>query len=201
MYAAEPSFVERWPTPDTIDVPTRICRCIFFLTIFPLLGLLVMGMHIPAVIFSLVAALTFVLWVGGICFRVGYEEAAHHAAEDRARSSVPVPEVDPAAWSSIPLARDGCGYLYVIRFETGVVKVGRTNHPSRRIGEHRRDAFAYNVVMTDVWVSEEHLGHLTNEVELITYAHSTAGRMRREYFHGADFRGLAEYAHALVQRV
>lgn len=195
---AQPRSSYRWPTQESIDTPTRVYRLVCIVAGPAAIGAVVMRAYALGAIFGAVAIFALVMWAGGGFFTAGYNEALSHAAEDHARSSAPVAEVDPAAWSKIPLAPAGQGYLYVIRFETGVVKVGQTNHPSRRIAEHRRDAFAYNVVIIDLWVSGIHDAHLANETKLIAHARSVAGSTRREYFHGADFRQVAEFAAGLV---
>lgn len=189
---------DRWPTPESIKGPIGVYRLICLVTGPAAIGAALMHAYTLGAVFGAVAIFALVVWAGGGFFNTGYKEALSHAAEDHAGALLPVPEVDRATWSNIPSALGGQGYLYVIRFETGVVKVGQTNHPARRIAEHRRDAFAYNVVITDLWISQAHDNHLSNETRLIAFVHSTAGRMRREYFHGANFREVAEFAGGLV---
>jgi hypothetical protein len=87
----------------------------------------------------------------------------------------------------LPPAGNGLGYLYVIRFSTGVVKVGQTAHPRRRLFEHRRDAAAYKVNVVRFWISEAHPNFLANETMLINLCAGVSARAKREYFHEVEF--------------
>jgi hypothetical protein len=107
-------------------------------------------------------------------------------------------EVDSNYWKDLPPAPNGYGYIYVVLFETGVVKVGQTIDPASRIATHRRDAWTFNVAITDAWISGPHQGHLANETALIAFTLTLSGRVRREYFHGADFAAVLAYAEDLT---
>lgn len=88
----------------------------------------------------------------------------------------------------------GCGFLYVIKFSTGTIKVGQTRDLCRRLGEHWRDSSAYDVAIVNYWYSEPHANYLDNEVVLINGCRDLGNRARREYFHGADFDAVVQIA-------
>ena len=43
------------------------------------------------------------------------------------------------------------GYLYVIAFDNGIIKGGRTDDITRRYDEHRRDAGRFGVTIAKWW--------------------------------------------------
>jgi predicted GIY-YIG superfamily endonuclease len=93
----------------------------------------------------------------------------------------------------------GAGYLYVIRFRTGTVKVGQTQDVRRRLAEHRRDAAAFGVGITHVWVSEPMQFFVAAEDELIAHCLKASKRTRREYFHNVDYVAAVEFAKSLSE--
>jgi hypothetical protein len=88
----------------------------------------------------------------------------------------------------------GRAYIYVIAFNTGVVKVGQTMLPARRFAEHRREAEAFGVWITNFWISAQHSNYLDVEAELIDACWALYPRSRREYFQDADFMTVARIA-------
>jgi hypothetical protein len=104
--------------------------------------------------------------------------------------------VDSAIWTSRPAAADGCGYLYVIQFDTDVAKVGITRDPTARMAQHISEAAAYRVQLTSAWFSAPHADYATHETVLLTLASAQklGVRTRREYFHGADFSDMVDLA-------
>jgi predicted GIY-YIG superfamily endonuclease len=88
------------------------------------------------------------------------------------------------------------GYLYVIEFADGMVKVGITNHPASRTSAHSGYAKKLGTTLGRVWFSEAHRDHARSEERLITAMVAiSADRHRDEYFTGVTFeqaRGIAE---------
>lgn len=183
----------RWPTPGDVAVGKRAYLLLFFAAAGFIPVLLLGHAYLLAAAFALAAAAAFGGWSYFCGLGEGYTMAKRHGDEDAAELASLPREVDRWWWAELPIAPEGQGCLYAIKFETGVVKVGQTNHPARRLAEHRRDAWAFNVVMAEVWVSTAHEGYLANEVRLIAFAASTAERARREYFHGADFEKIVQF--------
>jgi hypothetical protein len=91
-------------------------------------------------------------------------------------------------------APEGTGHLYVLQFSTGAIKVGQTADLRKRLAEHRRDASAFNVVITGYWVSLAHAEYLSNEKKLIAYCGTIGRRAKNEYFHGADLATVRQFA-------
>jgi predicted GIY-YIG superfamily endonuclease len=111
----------------------------------------------------------------------------------------PLPEAEnPSRWAHLPGVDYPSGYLYAIEFPTGVVKIGKTNDPVRRLGEHRRDAEKFGVVMQAVWISVAHDGYDRNESTVIAAACRKWKRSRQEYFHDADWIELTNIAEKLA---
>ncbi len=109
---------------------------------------------------------------------------AAEAEELRARELAETPKpVKTVARSS----RDGEGFIYVIQFSTGAIKVGQTVEPRTRLNKHRRDAEVYGVVIVDYWVSPQHANYLSSETLLIKHCREVATPVKKEYFIGLAF--------------
>lgn len=93
---------------------------------------------------------------------------------------------------------EGEGFLYILQFSTGAIKVGQTVDLRKRLADHRLDAHAFNVAITDYWVSPAHVEYLANEQRLITYCKSLGRRSKREYFHGTNLAAARAFANRLT---
>lgn len=77
------------------------------------------------------------------------------------------------------------GYLYIIEFSTGLLKVGKTRNPAKRLDQHRHHAEAFGLSITRYWVSEAHDNYGENELRLISDMHEIGGVSNLvEYFSG-----------------
>lgn len=97
----------------------------------------------------------------------------------------------------LPRQPRGEGYLYVVEFSTGTVKVGQTEDPKRRLGTHRAEAGAFGVSVTNYWISPSHLNFRANETRLINRCVEVSHRSRKEYFHAVTYARAVEFAGAL----
>ncbi|HWB36857.1 MAG TPA: hypothetical protein VHA75_12605 [Rugosimonospora sp.] len=80
------------------------------------------------------------------------------------------------------------GYLYAIEFTDGMVKVGTTSEPIKRIGSHARMGSRFGVGVGRVWISPPHADNFKTEAELVFVASRLASGVRhREYFTGCQF--------------
>jgi hypothetical protein len=164
---------------------------------------LMLRWYIPAV-----ALAAMVMLLGyALCYLRGYAEGHEELAEQidagleelaEARQQVMVEERLATALETLLPVQDQ-GYLYVIGFSSGPVKVGQTADPRRRFAEHRRDAGAYGVKISNFWISIAHSNYLANEVELIDLCLGFGTPVKREYFHGADFDVVARGAADLFE--
>ncbi|WP_280499418.1 GIY-YIG nuclease family protein [Nocardia cyriacigeorgica] len=92
----------------------------------------------------------------------------------------------------------GLGYVYVLGFDNGTVKVGNTTNPGRRIGSHDSNARKYGNRITDWWLSPPHQTYVDNESELIrTVGTWASGVEGREYFQGCGFDDVVHVAKKL----
>ncbi len=98
----------------------------------------------------------------------------------------------------LPAKPMGEGYVYVIRFDTGVVKVGQTLNPGNRLPDHRADAAAFGVTVTDFWISPSHINFRDNETRLINACVQVSRRSRVEYFHNLAFDQAVGFATELT---
>lgn len=91
------------------------------------------------------------------------------------------------------------GYVYVLAFTNGTVKVGRTQDTGKRLNAHKSDARKFGLTVTDEWVSPLHTEWLENEADLKVLAASLGGTpLRQEYFKGVEFAAVAEKARELT---
>jgi hypothetical protein len=97
-----------------------------------------------------------------------------------------------------PARAAGVGYLYVLRFSTGTIKVGQTVDLGRRLREHRRDAAAFGVAITDLWISAPLADFLRAELELVRLCASTGQRFKQEYFRDIPFAQAVAFAQQAI---
>lgn len=92
------------------------------------------------------------------------------------------------------------GHLYVLRFSNGEVKIGRTEHLTSRLRQHRDGARGRGLTVTDQWVSEPHIEFDINEEALKEVALKLGGTpvgTSREYFTGVDWAEMVTVAKRL----
>lgn len=197
---------DRWPNLETARRPRRVYRLLFWVSTFMVTVFLAIGglslILLPPLAMALISLAG---WSMAYAFAEGYRDGAKHAVDDAAalaKESMQLPvEIEKELWAVQASAGKGQGHLYVVEFETGAIKVGQSRNPMRRIDEHHRDAWAYNVVVTNAWVSKPHQAYLTNEIKLMSaVAKLGGGRAKREYFHGVDFERVVGIATELASR-
>lgn len=95
--------------------------------------------------------------------------------------------------NEIHRSRNHC--VYVVQFDSGIVKVGQTIRTKTRLWQHGNDARSRADQVTETWMSSGHTNALENERELIAFCkerwHVAFGR---EFFGGADFGEIVEFA-------
>lgn len=91
----------------------------------------------------------------------------------------------------------GEGYIYVVAFSTGVVKVGQTEDPKQRLYAHQSKAGAFGVGTVSYWISPPHWNFKENETQLIKLCSEVSARSRLEYFHEVSFDQAADFAWSL----
>jgi hypothetical protein len=133
------------------------------------------------------------------CIRRAYDLGRQHQAElDRLETEFQANLMNVYATRkatfNLPLGPIGEGYLYVVGFTTGYVKVGQTEDPRVRLPAHRNEAAAFGVHIKRAWVSPPHRNFLTNETLLIAACKEVSARSRREYFHTVGFDQAVQFA-------
>lgn len=90
------------------------------------------------------------------------------------------------------------GFIYVVAFSNGTVKVGASARPRSRLAAHRADAAKFRLSVTDSWVSERLCDYQDREGVLIVEAHRLVGTPLlgrvSEYIHGAPYAEVVEIA-------
>lgn len=97
-----------------------------------------------------------------------------------------------------PATTDGTsGYVYVLAFSNGTVKVGKTSTPGTRITVHVYNSSRFGIELTGWWLTPAHRGFEFTERAVIALAQALAPTGRstdktHEYFVGVDFNQLIE---------
>lgn len=87
------------------------------------------------------------------------------------------------------------GHVYVIAFDNGIVKVGRTQDVANRMGRHRGDGRKFGITLTESWSSPLHVEWEMNEETLKRLAAKYGGTPTcAEYFQGADYAAVVDAA-------
>lgn len=90
------------------------------------------------------------------------------------------------------------GYVYVLSFDCGRVKVGRTIDPWTRVDELSRRARRRGATVLSGWVSVPHLGMAQTEDTLLSWCRSeAAAEPENEYFTGLTFNQVVQQALSL----
>lgn len=86
-------------------------------------------------------------------------------------------------------ATSGGGFVYVIEFSTGRVKIGQSSKPAARVRSHVDAAELHQQLTTRVWLSPEHATPGATERALLDFARRMGTQVAgvRECFDGVDF--------------
>lgn len=113
---------------------------------------------------------------------------------------------DPARGSkycfscNLPLskARGDEGFLYLVEFNQGTLKVGYSKRPTARIKQHEKAADVFGISVKRTWISAPHREATENERLAITWcaAHATTVR-GAEWFTGVAFADAKAYIESL----
>lgn len=92
-------------------------------------------------------------------------------------------------------------YVYVIRFSSGTIKVGRSSKLRSRLRKHALSANQMGTSITRYWVSDPCVNDVYNERLLVGFcagrARRTTGGMSGEYFEGLKFEEVRDFAASL----
>jgi hypothetical protein len=88
-------------------------------------------------------------------------------------------------------------YLYVIEFENGTVKIGRTEDKASRISDHRTTGASLGVPVVRTWISDAHEASTETERALLERLPSPA--YGREWFRDVSFNEVVAFAEDVVQ--
>lgn len=87
------------------------------------------------------------------------------------------------------------GFIYVVEFESYVIKAGKTANPAARLGAHAKAG-----LIRRTWVSDHHLQCGLAERELLAYCRRV-GKLHggKEYFRDISFETARQYAELVVR--
>lgn len=96
------------------------------------------------------------------------------------------------------------GQIYVIEFDNGLIKVGRSTNANQRIKSHVGSVNAISGgKLINKWVSEDHTNEAENELKVIRfcaskYGRSDKARLSREWIVCANFDEIVKFASNLT---
>jgi hypothetical protein len=167
----------------------------------PLLAIVVWGPAGAAFAITVLSGIAAVVvyLAGRSCWHRGYTEALVRCAFGAVDDGT-VKAVLNSRRMAINLPRHpvGEGYLYVVAFDTGTVKVGQTEDPRRRLPNHLAEAAAFGVKVVSYWISPSHMNFRDNETRLINRCMGVSRRTRLEYFHEVPYSTAVGFARELT---
>lgn len=90
------------------------------------------------------------------------------------------------------------GYVYIVEFENGTTKVGRTADPRKRLAAHRHDGLKLGINIARWWVSDIHRRYADTESSLIRFARDEGSiQHANEYFYELDFSKCVEFVETM----
>lgn len=91
------------------------------------------------------------------------------------------------------------GFIYVVKFSDGVLKVGRAIDADHRLRTHESNARFHGRQVKSVWQSPRHVEWMQNEARLIQWCAERPGtrRVSTERFVGIPFTDAVAYAKSL----
>jgi hypothetical protein len=92
------------------------------------------------------------------------------------------------------------GFIYVIEFSFGVIKVGQTKNARSRARQHLAQARNFGGHITRLWMSEAHPDWGENEGRLIAACRQVGEWTSYEYFSNLDYDSVVAYAVELAER-
>ena len=91
------------------------------------------------------------------------------------------------------------GYVYVVEFTSGVVKVGKAANAKARIATHAAYARIHGGDVRRSWVSVKHRGYDDTERSLIAMCRQLGVQaFGKEYFRDVRFESACEYASEVI---
>lgn len=86
----------------------------------------------------------------------------------------------------------GDGYVYIVEFNNGLLKVGRSTNPVKRVKDHKDQAETFGCWIVRTWVSPPHGAYIANELRLLRdVARASKAKHRSEYFLGSFLEAVA----------
>lgn len=113
------------------------------------------------------------------------------------------PDCLPTSFADLAIRSTGQpegGFLYVVEFGAGLMKVGRAWNPQTRLSSHAMTAEVWGSRITRAWVSQRMWNHGPVEREILdwcTKRYTAVGAT--EYFRQGDFDAAVEYANEVCK--
>jgi hypothetical protein len=93
------------------------------------------------------------------------------------------------------------GYCYLIIFDNGTVKGGKSANHERRLRQHAGDAGKYGLKVSRYLVTADHVDYHESEKRLLQHLGSFSGYRRGEYFQDLSTDNAITAIHCLGHKV
>lgn len=114
-------------------------------------------------------------------------------------------------WSGWPLddarpvkgdpQRDDAGFVYIVEFSDGWIKVGHALNARHRLAVYPKEAHLRKAHVSRAYISKPHKDRWTNEAKLIDFCAKIVRPTGREYFHGISYERVVRFAQSLPQEL
>ncbi|MFI6595013.1 GIY-YIG nuclease family protein [Nonomuraea sp. NPDC050536] len=89
-------------------------------------------------------------------------------------------------------------YVYVVQFNSGTIKIGRTGNPASRLKSHATAARPHGIFVAAQWLSQPHPLARRNEIQLVEFCHTHFKSTNDgEYFMDARVDDVIAFAETL----
>jgi hypothetical protein len=110
-------------------------------------------------------------------------------------------QVETADIPTLPTSIKYAGFVYIIEFDNGTVKAGRTVEPPKRLANLIATSSGFRIHASRIWLSPAHADYCDNERRILEWARARAGSVQKnEYFTGLSVRETVEFANSLEFR-
>lgn len=92
------------------------------------------------------------------------------------------------------------GFVYIVVYQDGMIKIGITINPKRRLYQHAHAAKVHGNPVLDTWVSQRLIGYEDVETLALEWARAhCSSSPSREYFHGISYASAIRAISAIIR--
>ncbi|MEU4410734.1 hypothetical protein AB0F88_40040 [Streptosporangium sp. NPDC023963] len=97
--------------------------------------------------------------------------------------------------------RKNAGFVYIVEFSDGWIKVGHALDARRRLASYPKEAHLRNARVSRAYISKPHKDRWSNEAKMIDFCARNARPTGREYFQGISYERVLRFTEGLPQEL